>query len=66
MYRVLCVVCLRLPGDHHIPVHLLQLLLCDVDGIGRGVELVGLEALVAQGDLEGFVVGIGDGALVGV
>jgi hypothetical protein len=45
-----------LPGDHHIPVHLLELLLGDIEGVGRGVELVGLEALVAQGDREGLII----------
>ena len=47
------VVCI--PDDDHVVVHLLQLLLGDGEGIGRGVELVGLEGLIAEGDLEGLL-----------
>lgn len=55
-----------IPGQHHVVVHLLQLLLGDLEGVWRGVELVGLEALVTQGDGEGLVFGIWDGTLVDV
>lgn len=44
-----------IPDDDHVVVHLLQLLLGDGEGIGRGVELVGLEGLIAEGDLEGLL-----------
>lgn len=53
-----------IPGQHHVVVHLLQLLLGDLEGVWRGVELVGLEALVTQGNGEGLIFGIWDGALV--
>jgi hypothetical protein len=44
-----------IPDDYHVGVHLLQLLFCDFQGIGRWVQLVCLEALVAEIDLEGFI-----------
>lgn len=44
------------PGDDHVVVHLLQLILGDIESVRRGVKLVCLEALVAECDLEGLVV----------
>lgn len=46
------------PDGDHVVVHLLQLLLGDIESVGRRVELVGLEALITEGDLEGLVVGL--------
>jgi hypothetical protein len=57
---------LHLAHDDHVVVHLLQLLLGDLERIGRGVELVRLEALVAQVDGKHLVVGLRDSALVDV
>lgn len=37
-----------IPGNHHLAVHILQLVLRHLDGVGRGVQLICLEALVAQ------------------
>jgi hypothetical protein len=45
-----------LPNRDHIVVHLLQLLLCGLKGIGWRVELVGLEGFVGKGDREGLVI----------
>ena len=47
-----------LPGGDHVVVHLLQLLLGGVKGVGWWVELVGLEALVGEADLEGLLLGL--------
>ncbi len=46
------------PDADHVVVHLLQLLLGDIDGVRRGVKLVGLEALIAEGDGEVLVLGL--------
>lgn len=49
----------HIPDADHIVVHLLKLLLGHLNGIGRGVQLVSLEALVAQRHREGLIVGLG-------
>lgn len=46
------------PDGDHVVVHLLQLLLGYLDGVRRGVQLVGLEALITEGDLERLVLGL--------
>jgi hypothetical protein len=45
-----------LPYGDHVVVHLLQLLLGDIERVWRGVELVCLEGLVRETDLEGLVI----------
>lgn len=47
-----------IPDGDHLVVHLLQLLLGHLNRVGRRVQLVGLEALVAEGDLEGLIIGL--------
>ena len=49
-----------IPNADHVVVHLLELLLGDLDGVRRGIELVRLEALVAQSNLEGLILRLGD------
>lgn len=44
------------PNRDHIFVHLLQLFLGSVEGVGRRIEVVGLEALVGELDLERLVI----------
>lgn len=46
----------HIPHCHHVVVHLFQLLLCGVEGVRRGVQLVGLESLIIEADLEGLVI----------
>jgi hypothetical protein len=48
-----------LPYGDHVVVHLLQLLLGDIECVRRGVELVCLEGLVGETDLEGLVILLG-------
>lgn len=50
--------CESIPDDNHVLVNLLQLLLGDIEGVGWGVELVSLEALIAEGDLERLIFGL--------
>jgi hypothetical protein len=45
-----------IPDCNHVVVHLLELPLSDIERVRRGVELVGLEALIAEGNLERLVV----------
>ena len=45
----------HIPYCHHVGVDLLQFPLGGLKGVRRGVELVGLEALVGQPDSEGFI-----------
>lgn len=47
-----------IPDNDHVVVHLLQLLLGNLKGVRRGVELVGLEALIAEPDGEGLIIGL--------
>ena len=49
-----------IPDADHVVVHLLQLLLGHLDGVGRGVKLVGLEALVGEVDEEVLILGLFD------
>lgn len=49
---------ISVPDGDHVVVHLLQLLLGNIDSVRGRVELVGLEALVAEGDLEVLIVGL--------
>ena len=44
------------PDGDHVVVHLLQLILGDIERVRRRVELVRLERLVGEADLEGLVV----------
>lgn len=37
-------------------VHLLQLLLGDLQGVGRGIDLIGLKALIGKLDSERLVI----------
>jgi hypothetical protein len=46
----------NLPDGHHVVVHLLQLLLGGVQGVGWWIELVGLERLVGEVDGEGLII----------
>lgn len=46
----------HIPHCHHVVVHLLQLLLGGLEGVRRGVQLVGLESLIVEADLEGLVI----------
>lgn len=46
------------PDEDHVAVHVLELLLGDLEGVRRRVQLVRLETLVAQVDLEGLIVGL--------
>jgi hypothetical protein len=46
------------PNCYHVVVHLLQLLLGHLQGVRRRVELVCLEALIAEGDLERLIIGL--------
>jgi hypothetical protein len=48
-----------LPYGDHVVVHLLQLLLGDIERVWRRVELVCLKGLVGETDLEGLVIGLG-------
>ena len=50
------VVCI--PDHDHVVVHLLELLLGHLQGVRRGIELIGLEAFVAEPDSEGFILGL--------
>ena len=47
-----------IPDDDHVVVHLLQLLLGNLERVRGGVELVGLEALIAEPDGERLVIGL--------
>jgi len=47
-----------IPDDDHVVVHLLQLLLGNLERVRGGVELVGLEALIAEPDVERLFVGL--------
>lgn len=47
-----------IPDGDHLVVHLLQLLLGHLNRVRRRVQLVGLEALVAEGNLEGLIIGL--------
>jgi hypothetical protein len=49
---------LNIPDDDHVAVHLLQLLLGDLEGIWWRVQLVCLEALIVELDLEWLFVGL--------
>lgn len=51
---------IAVPDGNHIVVHLLELPLGHLDGVRRGVQLVGLEALIAKGDGKGLVLGLQD------
>jgi len=51
-------ICHCIPDDHHVVVHLLQLLLGHLEGVGWWVEFVGLEALIAEPDLERLIFGL--------
>lgn len=46
---------LRIPYRNHIIVDLLQFLLGRLQGVGRRIELVGLEALIGKIDSEGLI-----------
>jgi hypothetical protein len=48
-----------LPYGDHVVVHLLQLLLGDIECVRRGVELVCLEGLIGETNLEGLVILLG-------
>ena len=50
----------NIPDDHHVGVHLLKLLLGDVNAVRRRVQLIRLEALIAQVDREGLIIGLID------
>lgn len=45
-----------IPHRNHVVVHLLELLLGDLQGVRGRVDLVGLEALVGEADSEGLVI----------
>ncbi len=62
MHRFVVGACLVsfIPDADHVVVHLLQLLLGHLDGVGRGVKLVGLEALVREVDEEVLILGLFD------
>lgn len=44
------------PNSDHVVVHLLELLLGDIESVGGRVQLVGLEGLIGEADLEGLVI----------
>lgn len=46
------------PDANHVVVHPLQLALGHLNGVGRGVKFVGLEALIAKGNRKRLVVGL--------
>jgi hypothetical protein len=50
------IVCI--PDHDHVVVHLLELLLGHLQGVRRGIELIGLEAFVAEPDGEGLILGL--------
>jgi hypothetical protein len=50
--------CCSIPGDDHLAVHVLQLLLGHLQGVRRRVQLVGLEALIAEVNRERLVFGL--------
>jgi hypothetical protein len=47
-----------IPGDDHLAVHILQLLLGHLQGVRRGVQLVSLEALIAEVNRERLIIGL--------
>lgn len=47
---------MAIPHRNHVVVHLLELLLGDLQGVRGRVDLVGLEALVGEADSEGLVI----------
>jgi hypothetical protein len=47
---------IAIPGDNHVAVHVLELVLGGLEGVWRGVELICLETLVAQVNGEGLVI----------
>lgn len=48
----------ELTYDNHVLIELFQVLLGHIEGVWRGVELVGLEALVAESDLKWLIFGL--------
>ena len=53
------------PDGNHVVVHLLQLVLGHLNGVGRGVQLVCLEALVGKVDLEGLIIRLSSKVSIG-
>ncbi len=49
---------MHLPDDNHVAVHLLKSLLGHLEAVARGIELVGLEGLVAEADVKRLIVGL--------
>ena len=47
---------MHLPDDNHVAVHLLKSLLGHLEAVARGIELVGLEGLVAEADVKRLIV----------
>jgi hypothetical protein len=47
-----------IPDNYHVVIYLLQLLLGNLHRVGRRIELVGLEALIAEGDLKWLIFGL--------
>lgn len=46
----------HIPDSYHVVVHLLEFLLGGLEGVGRGIELVGLKGLIGELDGEGRLI----------
>lgn len=46
----------QLPGENHVVIHLLQLLLGDIKGVRRWIQFICLEAFVGEVDSEMLVI----------